>query len=336
MTLPGLHDVYLARKVLQGRLTPTTLLYSASLSRRLKSDVWLKLENQQPIGAFKLRGATYALHCLAPTCAQKGVVTCSTGNHGRAIAYAGRQLGIRTVVCMSSLVPDNKVEAIKALGAQVHIFGSSQDEAETYALQLVEHEGMTYIPPFDHPHIIAGQGTIALEIIEELPDVDLIMAGLSGGGLLGGIGLVAKHINPAIQVWGASMQSGAAMICSLEAGHPVQVTETPSFADSLGGGVGLNNQYTFNLIQRHLDRYWRVSETAIAAEMLWFLEQEKMLLEGAAVASIAALEEHQVDVTGRRIVFVISGQNVALQRFDEARHMSIKEQSNAGVFERAD
>ncbi|WP_151704438.1 hydroxyectoine utilization dehydratase EutB [Nitrincola alkalilacustris] len=318
-----LRDIYLARHLLQGQVTRTPLIRSEALSRRFGCDAWLKLENLQPIGAFKLRGASYAISRLTPEQAAKGVVTCSTGNHGRAIAYAGKQLGIRTVICMSSLVPDNKVGAIKALGAEVRIIGNSQDEAETEALRLVAEESMTYLPPFDHPDIIAGQGTIALEIMEDLPQVEMIFAGLSGGGLLSGIGLAAKGINPDIRIIGATMDKGAAMIASLEAGHPIQVTEYETLADSLGGGIGLENRHTFALVQEVVDQCWRVSEEAIARAMLNFLEEEKMLVEGAAVGAIAAIEEHRIDVRGKQIVLVISGQNVALDTFDQARKLAV-------------
>lgn len=316
---PSPHQVYLARQALQGQVVRTPLIRSESLSRRFGCEAWLKLETLQPTGAFKLRGATYAMSKLTPEQRQRGVVTCSTGNHGRAIAYAGSKLGVNTIICMSRLVPANKVAAIRELGAEARIIGDSQDEAEVEALRLVEEQGMSYLPPFDHPDIIAGQGTIGLEILEDLPDVDTIFAGLSGGGLLGGIGIAVKSINPAIELVGVSMDKGAAMVESLQQGRPVQVTEYESFADSLGGGIGLNNQYSFNAVRQVMDQSYLVSEDAIARAMVHFAGQEKMLVEGAAVVGVAAMEQHRLDMRGKKVVFVISGHNVALETFDQAR-----------------
>ena len=205
---PTLADIYRARRAIHGHVRRTPLVYSEWLSRRFDCHAWLKLETLQPIGAFKLRGATYAMQRLEPEQRGAGVVTCSTGNHGRAIAYAGKKLDLDTVICMSRLVPDNKVAAIRELGATVQIIGDSQDEAENEALRRVREEGRTYLPPFDHPHIIAGQGTIGLEILEDLPEVETIFTGLSGGGLLAGIGLAVKAANPSLELIGVSMQQG--------------------------------------------------------------------------------------------------------------------------------
>ncbi|WP_050899365.1 hydroxyectoine utilization dehydratase EutB [Oceanimonas sp. GK1] len=317
--IPGPHQVFLARQALQGRVVRTPLIRSESLSRRFGCEAWLKLETLQPIGAFKLRGATFAMSKLTDEQRQRGVVTCSTGNHGRAIAYAGSKLGVNTIICLSRLVPANKVAAIRALGADVRIIGNSQDEAEVEALRLVEEQGMTYLPPFDHPDIIAGQGTIGLEILEDLPQVNTIFAGLSGGGLLGGIGIAVKSVNPAVELIGVTMDRGAAMVASLEAGRPVQVTEYESFADSLGGGIGLTNRYSFEVVRRVMDQSYLVSEDAIARAMVHFAEQEKMLVEGAAVVGVAAIEQHHLDVRGQQVVFVVSGHNVALDTLDQAR-----------------
>ncbi|WP_107850369.1 hydroxyectoine utilization dehydratase EutB [Oceanimonas marisflavi] len=320
--IPGPHQVYLARQALQGRVVRTPLIRSESLSRRFGCEAWLKLETLQPTGAFKLRGATFAMSKLTPEQRRRGVVTCSTGNHGRAIAYAGSRLGVSTIVCMSRLVPANKVAAIRELGAEARIIGNSQDHAEVEALRLVEEQGMIYLPPFDHPDIIAGQGTIGLEILEDLPEVDTILAGLSGGGLLGGIGIAVKSVNPTVELIGVSMDRGAAMIESLGAGRPIQVTEYESLADSLGGGIGLNNQYSFNAVRQVMDRSCLVSENAIARAMVHFAEQEKMLVEGAAVVGVAAIEQHRLDVRDKKVVFIVSGQNLALETFDQARALA--------------
>jgi len=313
-----LQDIYLARRRIAGLALRTPLLRSESLSRRWNCEAWLKLDNLQPTGAFKLRGAANALLGLDPAQRARGVVTMSTGNFGRALAYAGQRLGVPVKVCISRLVPANKVEALRQSGAGLVIHGASQDEADLEARRLRDELGLAYVSPFDDPLVIAGQGTCGLEIIEEQPDIDLVFAGLSGGGLVAGLGLALKGINPAAELIGVSMNQGAAMLESLAAGRPVQVVEAPSLADSLGGGIGLDNAWTFAMTQRYMDRGYRVDEVQIARAMLHFLREEKMLVEGAAAVGVAAVEQHRLDLSGRRVAFVVSGQNLSTETFAEA------------------
>lgn len=313
-----LQDIYLARRRIAGLALRTPLLRSESLSRRWNCEAWLKLDNLQPTGAFKLRGAANALLGLDAAQRARGVVTMSTGNFGRALAYAGQRLGVPVKVCISRLVPANKVEALRQSGAELVIHGASQDEADLEARRLRDELGLAYVPPFDDPLVIAGQGTCGLEILEEQPDIDLVFAGLSGGGLVAGLGLALKGINPAAELIGVSMNQGAAMLESLAAGRPVQVVEAPSLADSLGGGIGLDNAWTFAMTQRYMDRGYRVDEVQIARAMLHFLREEKMLVEGAAAVGVAAVEQHRLDLSGRRVAFVVSGQNLSTETFAEA------------------
>lgn len=197
------------------------LVPSPSLTALTGQTVLLKLENMQPMGAFKLRGALNALANLSED--SGGVVCCSTGNHGRAIAFAARQRGLRAVVCMSELVPKAKVDGIRALGAEVRIIGRSQDDAAVESLRLGKEEGLTEIPPFDDARVVAGQGTIGLELLAARPDLDTLLVPLSGGGLAAGVAFAAKTIKPSIRVIGVSMVRGAAMQAALVAGKPVQV-----------------------------------------------------------------------------------------------------------------
>lgn len=313
-----LQDIYLARRRIAGLALRTPLVRSEALSRRWNCEVWLKLDNLQPTGAFKLRGATNALLGLDTAQRARGVVTMSTGNFGRGLAYAGQRLSVPVTVCISHLVPANKVEALRASGAELVIHGDCQDDADLEARRLRDEQGLAYIPPFDHPLVIAGQGTCGLEIMEEQPDIDLVFAGLSGGGLIAGVGLAVKSINPAAEVIGVSMHQGAAMLESLAAGHPVQVPEVHSLADSLGGGIGLDNAWTFAMTQRYMDRGYKVDEEQIARAMLHFLHEEKMLVEGAAAVAVAAVEQHRLDLSGRRVAIVVSGQNLSNETFAEA------------------
>ncbi|WP_417661052.1 hydroxyectoine utilization dehydratase EutB [Pseudomonas sp.] len=313
-----LKDIYLAQQRIAGLAEYTPLLRSESLSHRWDCDVWLKLDNLQPTGAFKLRGAVNALLGLDDAQRERGVVTMSTGNFGRALAYAGKHLAIAVTVCISKLVPDNKVAALRESGAQVVIVGDTQDDADIEARRLQQEQGLAYISPFDDPLVIAGQGTCGLEIMEQQPQIDTVFAGLSGGGLIAGIGLAVKSINPHAEVIGVSMNQGAAMLESLAAGKPVQVQEVASLADSLGGGIGLENAWTFAMTQRYMDRGFRVDEEQIARAMLHLFNHERLVVEGAAAVGIAAVEQHKIDLRGRQVALVISGQNLSNNTFAQA------------------
>lgn len=216
----GLAVIREARDRIAGRIRATPLVPSRALSAETGSSVHLKLEQLQVTGSFKLRGATNAILCLTAEHGARGVVGVSTGNHGRGLAHAAKTAGVPCVICMSCLVPRNKVEGIEALGAEVRIVGQSQDDAQVEVDRLVEEEGMVMLPPFDHRDIIAGQGTLGLEILEDLPEVETILVPVSGGGLVSGLALAAKALKPDVRVVGVSMERGAAMYeCQRAAGR---------------------------------------------------------------------------------------------------------------------
>lgn len=302
-------DLYHARSRIHGRTLRTPLVRSRSLSDACGADVRLKLEHHQITGSFKLRGATNAILNLDREQRQKGVVGMSTGNFGRGLAHASRQAGIRCVICMSNLVPENKVEGIKALGAEVRIVGKSQDDAQIEVDKLVAAEGLVALDPFDQPDVIAGQGTLGLEIMDAWPSVDLVVAPLSGGGLLGGIAIAVKSVNPSARVIGVTMERGAAMYESIKAGKPVPVEEYASLADSLGGGIGLNNQYTFDLIRELVDDIVLVSEKEMAEAIRHAYWQEKQIIEGGASVGLAAVLAGKLEPMANTCV-VLSGCNI--------------------------
>jgi threonine dehydratase len=245
------------------------------------------------------------------------VVTASTGNHGRAVAHAARALGIEAAVCMSSLVPSNKVEAVRALGAQAHIVGKSQDDAQHEAQRLVREEGYAYVPPFDHLDVIAGQATIGIEIAEDLPDVAHIAVPLSGGGLFSGVAFAAKQIAPSVRMTGVTMERGAAMHASLVAGKPVLVDELVTLADSLGGGIGLHNRHTFSLSRELIDEVVLLDEASIARGIVHAYEAEHLVLEGAAAVGIAALLAGRLGngaVEHGPIVLIVTGANIDMNQ----------------------
>ena len=306
----GLGDIYRARRAIAPWVRRTPLVRSDALSRLTGADVHLKLETAHETGAFKIRGATNRLSALGPEERARGVVTVSTGNHGRAVALAARRTGTRAVVCLSELVPANKRAAIERLGAELRVLGRSQDEAEVEAERLTRDEGLVPVHPFDDPHVIAGQGTIGLELLEDLGSVDTLVAGLSGGGLLGGTAIALEAANPGVRVIGVSMERGPAMIESIRAGRPVPVTEEPSLADSLGGGIGLGNRHTFELVRRVVDDYVLVSEREIAAGMTHLFRHERLIAEGGASVGVAAMLAGRLPDLHGNVACIISGNNV--------------------------
>lgn len=310
----SLADVFTARNRIAGTATRTPLIPSPYMTRIAGADFLLKLETTQPIGAFKLRGAINAVHNLAP--GTRGVTCCSTGNHGRGIAYAAEARGLRAVICMSNLVPQTKIDGIKALGAEVRIVGANQDDALVESQRLVSEEGLTEIPPFDDPHVIAGQGTIGLELFEDRPDIDTVLVPLSGGGLAGGVALAAKSIKPDVKVIGISMDRGAAMHESLLAGHPVEVEELPSLADSLGGGIGLDNKLSFRLCQDFLDDVVLVTEEEIYRAMQALFYEDRIVAEGGSVVGIAAMQAGKLAKPSGPIATIITGRNLDMGVFE--------------------
>jgi threonine dehydratase len=313
----SLPQIEAARARLAGRVRHTPMRRSEGLSRRTGRQVLLKCEHHQVTGSFKLRGATNAVLSLPEDVRARGLVTVSTGNHGRAVAHAAKSAGARCVVCMSRLVPQNKLQAIRDLGAEIRIAGGSQDEAQEEAERLVAEQGLTLIPPFDDPAVIAGQGTLGLEIVEDAPDLELVLVPLSGGGLASGVAAAVKAVRPDARVIGISMENGAAMHASLVAGRPVAVEEVPTLADSLGGGIGLDNRYTFHMVQRLLDETVLLSEAEIASAVRHAQLAEGEMLEGGGAVGIGALLAGKVVPRGRTVI-VLSGGNI-----DPALHQRI-------------
>ncbi|UOQ45096.1 hydroxyectoine utilization dehydratase EutB [Halobacillus salinarum] len=309
-------DLWKAKKRISSLASYTPLLYSEPLSRQLESHIYLKLENDQPTGAFKLRGAANKILSLSDKEKKQGIATFSTGNHGIAVAYVGQQMGIKATVCISNRVPQEKVNRLKRLGAEVKIVGSSQDDAEEYCYQLEKEQGINIIKPFDDLEIIAGQGTIGLELMEQCPDLEQVIVPLSGGGLLSGVGFALKNIDPSIQVTGVSMEQSAVMYESLKQGSPIVMQEAETLADSLLGGLGRSNQYTFTMTREYMDEGVLVPETSIARGMLTLMDLHKMVVEGAAAAGIGWLLE-QKSLRNQHIAVIVSGNNVDHQTIEQ-------------------
>jgi threonine dehydratase len=312
---PTLRHLYLARARIAPFVRRTPLVGAGALSAQAGAEIRLKLETLQETGSFKLRGATNFIHRLDAAERGRGVVTVSTGNHGRAVAHAAKEAGIRAVVCLSRLVPSGKVEAIRAAGAELRIGGAGQDEAGEEAGRLAAEEGLLLVPPFDHPAIIAGQGTIGLELLEDWPELDTVVVPLSGGGLISGVALALKAADPGIRVIGVTMEQGAAMHASIRAGQPVGIEEVASLADSLGGGIGPDNRWTFDLCRRLVDEIVLLTEAEIAAGMRHLFLEERLVTEGAAAVGVGAVLAGKLDLRGRKAAIVVSGRNVGMADF---------------------
>ena len=303
-------EVLAARRRIAGRVLRTPMRRSPGLERIVGAPVLLKCEHHQTTGSFKLRGATNAVLSLRAEEHARGVVTFSTGNHGRALSHAAIAAGTRAVVCMSALVPQNKVEAIRALGADIRIVGKSQDEAERAAGDLEKAEGLRRVSPMDDAAVIAGQGTLGMEVMEDAPELETVLVPLSGGGLISGVALAVKTLSPKTRIIGVGSKSCPAMAASLEAGRPVEVLEEPSLADSLGGGIGLENRYTFEMTKRYVDECVLVGEEDIAAGVRFAYEAEGEVIEGAAAVGIAALLNGSVKPGGPAAI-ILTGKNIA-------------------------
>ncbi|MFH1330785.1 MAG: pyridoxal-phosphate dependent enzyme [Actinomycetota bacterium] len=305
---PARSDVEAARRRIAGRVTRTPLVESAHLSALVGAPVHLKLENLQVTGSFKLRGATNRLLALTVAERRRGVVTVSSGNHGRAVARVAADLGVAAVICLSSRVPAVKVAAIEALGARVVVAGPTQDDADAAARALAG-EGLIFIHPFDDPLVIAGQGTIGLEVLEDLPRASTLVVPLSGGGLISGIAVAAKGLRPGVRVVGVSQDRGPAMFDSLRAGHLMDVVEEDTLADALAGGLGPENRHTYEMCRTLVDETVLVTEDEIAAAMGALFAHDHEVVEGGGAVGAAALVAGKV-AAGPATVVVISGGNV--------------------------
>jgi threonine dehydratase len=278
----------------------------------MDADVRLKLECFQDTRAFKVRGAANAILSQQEKRPLESLVTYSTGNHGRATAYIASRLGISATVCMSHATTEDKRAALAEVGANIRLVGESQDEAHDLALELAE-EGMTFVDPINDPASTAGHGTIGLEIMEDFDTVDTVVVPVSGGALISGVAISIKEKMPSVRMIGVSMDRGAAMYQSLEAGRPILVEEVESLADCLQGGITLDNTHTFDTVRDMVDDFVLVSEDEIARAMAEAFFEERLILEGAGATPIAAVMHRERSMFGDNIALVASGGNAGTQ-----------------------
>jgi threonine dehydratase len=303
-------DVLAASRRIAPYIQRTPMERSVALSDRLGAEVWLKLECFQLTGSFKLRGALNALLSLDDAARRRGVLTASAGNHGLGVARAASLAGLPATVVVPETASAAKVDLLRQTGCELVLHGPDYDTAESYALELARMRGVTFVSAYDHPAVVAGGGTIALEILEALPETDLLVVPAGGGGLISGVALAAKSIKPEIQVYGTQSVASPALHAALASGRQVTVPILDSLADGLSGNIA-EGSITVDLARRYVDRVVLVEETEIAAAMRTVLEHEHVLVEGSSAVTVAAIESGRLSVAGRRVVLVLTGRNVA-------------------------
>ena len=295
-----------ARSTLQGVLRPTPLIYSPYLSKTCGNYVYLKPENMQVTGAYKLRGAYFKISTLTDEEKARGLVTASAGNHAQGVAYAAQAAGVAATIVMPTTTPLVKVNNTKDYGAQVILHGEVFDDAAELAARMAEEQGLTYVHPFNDLTLATGQGTIAYEIFQDLPDVDVILVPIGGGGLAAGVATLAKLLNPQVEVVGVEPTGAASMKASLEAGHIVTLPSATTIAD--GVAVKTPGDKVFPYIQQNVDRILTIDDGELVEAFLDVMERHKMVVENAGLLTVAALRH--LDCKEKNVVSVLSGGNM--------------------------
>lgn len=301
-----LDKIYQAAFVLKDVVRETALLASPKINP--KSEVYLKPENLQLTGSFKLRGSGYMISQLSTEEKARGVIACSAGNHAQGVALASAKYGIKSVICLPDGAPISKVEATKSYGAEVVMVKGVYDDAYNHALKLRDEMGYTFVHPFDNEDVIAGQGTIGLEILNELQNIDAVVVPIGGGGLISGIAYTIKHLSPKTKVYGVQAEGAASMFNSIKHGKRERLSSVSTFADGIA--VKEPGENTFDLCSKYVDDIVTVSEDEISSAILAMIEQHKMIAEGAGAVAVAAVMFDKLPVEGKRVVCVVSGGNI--------------------------
>ena len=301
-----LDNVYRASQVLKPVVRKTDIIYAPKL--RTDAEIYLKTENLQVTGSFKVRGAYYKMSRLTPEEKARGVVACSAGNHAQGVALAARENGIKAVICLPDGAPISKIEATKSYGAEVCLVPGVYDDAYNKALSLRDEEGYTFIHPFNDEYVIAGQGTIALEIIDQLPSLDAVIVPIGGGGLISGIAYTLKSINPDVKVYGVQAAGAPSMYKSVKDGEIEELDKVSTIADGIA--VKKPGDLTYEICSKYVDDIVTVTDDEISAAILALMEQQKLVTEGAGAVSVAAAMFGKVDIKGKKVVCLLSGGNI--------------------------
>jgi threonine dehydratase len=304
----GLADVLAARDRLRGSVYESPCPHSYTLSQLTGQEIYLKLENLQMTGSFKERGALNRIATLTPEQASRGVIAASAGNHAQGVAYHATKRGIRALIVMPLTTPLVKVTATKGFGAEVLLHGANYDEAYAEARRQCELQDLTFIHPFDDPDVMAGQGTIGLELLEQVPGLGAVVVPIGGGGLIGGIACAIKESNPAIKVIGVQTARLASMAEAVKAGEPVTIEPSTTIADGIA--VRRAGELTLPMVEAYVDEIVTVEEDEIASAILMLLEREKTLAEGAGATALAALLQHRTSLKREKTAVLVCGGNI--------------------------
>ena len=301
-----LDKIYHAAFVLKQVARRTDMIHAPKLSQNC--ELYLKTENLQLTGSFKLRGAYYKISQLSEAQRAAGIIACSAGNHAQGVALAASHMGIKSVICMPDGAPISKVESTKALGAEVCLVKGAYDDAYAHACRLQQETGSTFIHPFNDDEVIAGQGTIGLEILDQLADVDAVICPIGGGGLISGVAYAIKTLNPNVKVYGVQAENAPSMAESVEKGEAITLETVQTFADDIA--VKHPGDVTFGMVRKYVDQVVTVSEDEIAAAILALIEKQKLIAEGAGAVSVAAAMFGKLPIEGKRVVCIVSGGNI--------------------------
>ncbi|MBQ7956907.1 MAG: threonine ammonia-lyase [Clostridia bacterium] len=301
-----LDKVFNAQTVLKNIIRETNLVRAYGVAD--KCELYLKPENLQITGSFKVRGSAYKIAMLSDEEKEKGVIACSAGNHAQGVALAATKNGIKSLICLPDTAPISKVEATKGYGADVCLVEGCYDDAYQKSLELKEKEGYTFVHPFDDENVIAGQGTIALEVLNELDDVDAIVVPVGGGGLISGIAYTVKQIRPSVKVYGVQVAGAPSMYNSIKDGEIECLQSVSTIADGIA--VKQPGENTYKFVKEYVDEIALVSDDEVASAILTLIEKQKMIAEGAGAAAVAAVMFDKFNLKGKRVVAIVSGGNI--------------------------
>lgn len=306
--LVSLSDIFAARENMRGLIHVTPLDYSKTFSSLAGNDVYLKLENLQKTGSFKVRGSFNKMLSLKKENVHKGVIAASAGNHAQGVAFSSSLLDLPCTIVMPKGAPISKILATRKYGAEVELHGTVFDDALAYALKLKEQHGSAFVHPFDDHFVVAGQGTVGLEILEQLPDVEAVVCPIGGGGLIAGLAMAIKEQKPSVKIYGIEAEACPSMKQSLFVDHTVTVNSQPTMADGIA--VKKPGELPFQIVRKYVDEVFCVDEMEIARTMLMLLERSKLLVEGSGACSLASLLYQKIPIAGKKTVAIISGGNV--------------------------
>ena len=315
----NLDELYKARYVLNSIIRRTDLVQAPRLNP--EADIYLKPENLQVTGSFKVRGACYKISQLSKEEKERGVIACSAGNHAQGVALGASHAGVKSLICLPEGAPISKVEATRRFGADICLVPGVYDDAFQHALKLRDEHGYAFVHPFNDEHVIAGQGTIGLELLEQLPDVQSVIVPIGGGGLASGIAFAIKSLNPAVEVWGVQAAGAPGMYQSMADGHIQCLPNVCTVADGIA--VKQPGDLTYEMCRKYLDGIVTVTEDEICAAILAIIEQQKMVVEGAGAVAVAAAMFNKVPIQGKKTICLLSGGNVDVTILNRVIHRGL-------------